>query len=350
MKTANSGYLTRRLVDIAQDVVVVEEDCGTTEYLEITSRMDSGEIVETVGSRCLGRTLAVDAIESASGRVVVSAGTTLTEQDAAAIDAAGIDRLCVRSPVTCKTIHGICVRCYGRDLARGHDINIGEAAGVIAAQSIGEPGTQLTMQTFHVGGAVSRSVSTSEIIAKGKGFLKFHRIRSVQHADGHSIVVSRSGELGICNENGVEVERHRIPYGTKLQYAEGAQVEVGMQVASWDPHSHQIITEVPGKVEFIDMEEGRSMFSQVDATTGLTNITVTRYRDSSGKELKPTIRLLDDKGRVVMVPGTQMPASYHIPDGAIISLTDGTDIGVGDVLAKGQEGLKLKILLVVCHG
>ena len=242
LKTANSGYLTRRLVDIAQDVVVVEEDCGSTDYLEITSRMDNGEIVETVGSRCIGRTLAVDAVMAKDASVVVAAGVTLTEQDAAKIDAAGIDRLKVRSPVTCQTIHGICVKCYGRDLARGHDINIGEAAGVIAAQSIGEPGTQLTMQTFHIGGAVSRAAATSEIIAMGKGTLKYHRIRSVQHADGHSIVVSRSGEIAISNENGIEIERHRIPYGTKLKYEEGAAIEAGNMVAQWDPHTHQIIT------------------------------------------------------------------------------------------------------------
>ena len=343
LKTANSGYLTRRLVDIAQDVVVVEIDCGSTDHLEISSRMDAGEIVEDVGQRCMGRVLAEDVVSHIDGELIVASGTTIGDEEAQKIYAAGVDRLKVRSPVMCNTIHGICSKCYGRDLARGHDINIGEAAGVIAAQSIGEPGTQLTMQTFHIGGAVSRSAAISEVMAKGSGTLKFHRIRSVNHADGHSIVVSRSGEIAIAKETGVEIERYRIPYGTKLKYEEGNKIEPGMMVAQWDPHSHQIITEVPGILQFVEMEEGRSMFSQADDTTGLTNITVTRYRDNTGKELKPSIRLVDNKGNIVKVPGTQMPASYHIPDGAIISIADGAEVGVGDVLAKiPQEGVKTK--------
>ena len=341
LKTANSGYLTRRLVDVAQDLVVTEVDCGTDEGLLISAMIEGGDVVEPLAARVLGRVVARDTLNPAGGDVLVPAGMMMDEAWVDRLEALGVDELHVRSPITCKTRHGVCAKCYGRDLARGHEVNAGEAVGVIAAQSIGEPGTQLTMRTFHVGGAASRATASDNIQAKHGGTVRLHNLKTVARDTGELVAVSRSGEIAIADARGRERERYKLPYGAAILISEAVNVDAGQLIARWDPHMHPVITEVAGKVVFQEMEEGVSIDRQTDELTGLINISVLDPNDrpSSGKDLRPSVRLVDDEGEDVNLAGTDVPAHYLLPSGAILHLEDGAEVGVGDVIARiPQEG------------
>ena len=274
LKTANSGYLTRRLVDVAQDLVVTEIDCGTANGLSITPIVEGGDVVEGLGERVLGRVVSEDVVVAASGEVLVKAGVLIDEKLVKLLEKMGIDQVMVRSPITCETRYGVCAQCYGRDLGRGHRINIGEAVGVIAAQSIGEPGTQLTMRTFHVGGAASRAAAANGVEVKSKGTIRLHNIKTVRHEKGHLVAVSRSGELGVVDEFGRERERYKIPYGATITVNDADVVAAGQSVANWDPHTHPVVTEVAGMIKFSDFVDGITVTTQVDEVTGLTSTVV----------------------------------------------------------------------------
>jgi DNA-directed RNA polymerase subunit beta' len=345
LKTANSGYLTRRLVDVAQDVVVTEVDCGTMQGIAISAHIEGGDVVVPLGERVLGRVVAEDVSLPGRDEIVVSRGTLLDEQWVQTLEEHSVDQIKARSPITCEARHGLCAMCYGRDLARGHLINIGEAVGVIAAQSIGEPGTQLTMRTFHIGGAASQAAVVNNVQVKSKGRIKLHNIKLVQHASGYFVAVSRSGEVVIVDAHGRERERYKIPYGAVVKMADDAEVEPGKVVAQWDPHTHPVVTEVAGRVKFVDLIDGVTMTHQTDEVTGLTHIVITdsKQRGPGGKELRPMVKLTDDQGNDLFLAGTNLPAHYFLPTNAIVNLTDGAKVGVGDVVARiPQEGSKTR--------
>jgi DNA-directed RNA polymerase subunit beta' len=345
LKTANSGYLTRRLVDVAQDMVVYSPDCGTSEGILMTPHIEGGDIVEPLRERILGRVVARDVYRPGSDDCEVEAGTLLNETLVDHLEEIGIDQVVVRSPITCEEPHGICAACYGRDLARGHIVNKGEAVGVIAAQSIGEPGTQLTMRTFHIGGAASRATAVNSIQVKNKGVLKLHNIKTVEHHEGKLVAVSRSGELSVLDSFGRERERYKLPYGAMLSHGDGAEIKPGDIVAKWDPHTHPVITEVAGRLKFVDLVDGITMHKQTDEITGLTSIVVTepKQSSSSSKKLKPMVKLVDEDGNDVNIAGTNMPANYYLPSHAIISQDDGSTVSVGDTIARiPQESSKTR--------
>jgi len=345
LKTANSGYLTRRLVDVAQDLVVTEIDCGTSDGFSVASLIEGGDVVETLADRVLGRVLAVDALRPATNEVVIPAGTLLDEHWVKILDQAGIDQVLVRSAITCETRYGICAKCYGRDLGRGHLVSIGEAVGVVAAQSIGEPGTQLTMRTFHIGGAASRAAAVSNIEVKKGGTLRLHNVKLLQQESGNQVVVSRSGELTIQDEVGRERERYKIPYGAVVTAADGEEVQPGQIVAEWDPHTHPVITEVAGTVQFSDIVEGVTVDRVVDEITGLTNYVIAdqKTRGSIAKDMRPMVKLVDSKGKELKIPGTDQTAHYMLPPRAVINVTDGAEVKVGDVIARlAQESFKTR--------
>jgi len=345
LKTANSGYLTRRLVDVAQDLVVTEVDCGTTEGLLMTPIIEGGDVVEPLRDRVLGRVAADDIYASTDGSLVCPAGTLLDEETVDLLEQAGVDQVLVRSTITCATRYGVCVQCYGRDLARGRRVNVGEAIGVMAAQSIGEPGTQLTMRTFHIGGAASRAAAVSSIEVKSRGKIKLVGVKLLQQDKGHAVAVSRSGEVSLVDDVGRERERYKLPYGAVLTVADGDAVQAGQMVASWDPHTHPIITEVAGRVQFSDLVEGVTVNKTIDEITGLASITVTdpKQRGSQAKDRRPTVKLLDAKGSDLMLPGTEIPAHYFLPPRAVITVQDGQDVKVGDVIARlPQESFKTR--------
>jgi DNA-directed RNA polymerase subunit beta' len=336
LKTANSGYLTRRLVDVAQDVVITEPDCGTEDGLTITPHIEGGDIVEPLGERVLGRVTAIDVLHPTTREAIIPAGTLIDEHLVEVLEENGIDEVKVRSAITCESRHGICGQCYGRDLARGHAVSIGEAVGVIAAQSIGEPGTQLTMRTFHIGGAASRATAVNNVQVKSKGTIKLHNVKMVRRESGNDITVSRSGELIVVDLHGHEKERYKLPYGAELKIKEGDTVEGGQIVAVWDPHTHPIITEVEGYIKFVDVTEGITADKQVDDLTGLSSIVITdpKQRASSGKDLRPMLKVVDKDGDELFIPGTSIPASYYLPKEAIINLADKAKVAIGDVLAR----------------
>jgi DNA-directed RNA polymerase subunit beta' len=343
LKTANSGYLTRRLVDVAQDLVVTEEDCGTTNGLSMAPLVEGGDVVEGLGERVLGRVTATDVQKPGKEEVLVQASTLLDEGLVRLLEQEGVDQINVRSPITCRTRYGVCSKCYGRDLARGRLINIGEAVGVIAAQSIGEPGTQLTMRTFHIGGAASRAAAASSVEIRNKGTLRFHHIKTVEHEKGHLVAVSRSGEIGVVDEFGRERERYKIPYGATITAKEGARVQGGQIVATWDPHTHPVVTEVAGFIKFQDFVDGMTVASQLDEVTGLSSTVVMDSKQRGGKELRPTIKLLGPKGKEVTFANTNIPAVYTLPPGALINLEDGAKVSVGDIIARiPQESSKTR--------
>ncbi len=345
LKTANSGYLTRRLVDVAQDLVVTEIDCGTGRGLSITPIVEGGDVVEGLGERVLGRVAAEDVVMPSTGEVLVKAGLLIDETLVKLLEKMGIDQVTVRSPITCETRYGVCSQCYGRDLGRGHRINIGEAVGVIAAQSIGEPGTQLTMRTFHVGGAASRAAAANGVEVKSKGTIRLHNIKTVRHEKGHLVAVSRSGELGVVDEFGRERERYKIPYGATITVDDGDTVGAGQSVANWDPHTHPVVTEVAGMIKFQDFVDGITVTSQVDEITGLSSTVVLdpKQRGSGGKDLRPVVRLVNAKGKEVTFANTDIPAVYALPPGAIVSLEDGAKVSVGDIIARiPQESSKTR--------
>ncbi len=345
LKTANSGYLTRRLVDVAQDMVVLEEDCGTEEGLVMQPIIEGGDVVEPLRERILGRVTAVDLYRPGSDELVCEAGTLLDEEWVDTLERVGIDQVVVRSAITCKARVGVCAQCYGRDLARGHRVNQGEAVGVIAAQSIGEPGTQLTMRTFHIGGAASRSAAVNNIQVKTGGTVRLHNIKTVKHAAGHLVATSRSGELTVVDEVGRERERYKVPYGATLQVADESPVEGGQIVANWDPHTHPVITEVEGTLVFVDFVDGVTVQSQVDDVTGLSSLVVIdpKQRPAAGKDIRPMVKLVDAEGNDLNIAGTDIPAHYFLPSEAIVGVQDGAAVGVGDVLARiPQESSKTR--------
>ncbi|MEX2576148.1 MAG: DNA-directed RNA polymerase subunit beta', partial [Halofilum sp. (in: g-proteobacteria)] len=345
LKTANSGYLTRRLVDVGQDLVVTDSDCGTERGLHMKSIIEGGDVVESLRERVLGRTTLNDVHNSNTGELVIEAGTLLDEAHVDQLESNGIDEVWVRSAITCETRYGVCATCYGRDLARGNLINIGEAVGVMAAQSIGEPGTQLTMRTFHIGGAASRQAAANTVEVKSDGRLRFHNIKTVENKNGNLVAVSRSGEIGVMDESSREKERYKVPYGAVITAGDGEAVEAGQIVSNWDPHTHPVITEVEGTVRFSDFVEGVSIDHQADEVTGLSSIVVKdpKQRGTQGKDLRPMIKLVDGEGNDLALAGTDIPAHYYLPQDAIISLADGARVEVGDVLARiPQESSKTR--------
>ena len=337
LKTANSGYLTRRLVDVTQDLVVVEDDCGTDQGFAMKAVVQGGDIIEALRDRILGRVTATDVVDPNSGATIIEAGTLLDEKLVDLIDNSGVDEVKVRTPITCQTRYGLCAKCYGRDLARGKLVNAGEAVGVIAAQSIGEPGTQLTMRTFHIGGAASRAAAASQVEAKSNGTVRFGgQMRYIANNKGELIVIGRSCEIMILDAAGRERELHKIPYGATLKVQDGEELKAGTTLATWDPHTHPMITEHAGRVEFENVEEGVTVTKQTDDVTGLSTLVVIdgKRRASTSKLLRPTVKLLDENGEPVLIAGTQTPVSMTFPVGAIIQVREGQEIGKGDVLAR----------------
>nr|WP_298056720.1 DNA-directed RNA polymerase subunit beta' [uncultured Halomonas sp.] len=336
LKTANSGYLTRRLVDVAQDLVITEVDCGTENGLTLHPIIEGGDIIVPLSQRVLGRVVAQDVVHPGSGEVLIAKGTLLDEKWCAELDTMGVDEIIVRSTITCETSHGVCASCYGRDLARGHQVNIGEAVGVIAAQSIGEPGTQLTMRTFHIGGAASRSSAVDSVQVKHGGKVRLHNIKSVERGDGKLVVVSRSSALAVADDHGREREYYKLPYGAELSVRDGDVVDAGAIVAKWDPHTHPIVAEVEGKAQFIDLDEGVTMHRSVDEMTGLSSIEVieSAARPMAGRDKRPMVMLQDSAGEYVSVSGSNTPVQYLLPGNSIISVDDGVTIGVGEVVAR----------------
>ena len=344
LKTANSGYLTRRLVDISQDLVITENDCGTDQGLAMSPIIEGGDIIAPLGDRVLGRVLASDVVDQ-DNSIIAEAGTMINEKMVEILETRGVDQVYVRSPITCETRFGICSLCYGRDLARGHLANVGEAVGVIAAQSIGEPGTQLTMRTFHIGGAASRATASDNIQVKNAGTIHLNNMKTVENSKGNLVVVSRSGELIVNDTNGRERERYKLPYGAIISIGKKNEVEAGQIVANWDPHTHPIVSEVAGKVSFEAMDEGITVREQTDEITGLSSISVIdpAERAASAKEIRPAVNVVDKKGKEVCLPGTNVPAHYFLPANAIIGLKDGSELNIGDFIARiPQEGSKTR--------
>src|SRR5574344_546379 len=327
LKTADSGYLTRRLVDVAQDLVITEPDCGTYGGLVMTPFIQGGDVIENLGTRVLGRVTAEDVKKAGSDEVILPRNTLIDEKLANFLEEQGVDEVKVRSVVSCESTFGVCAKCYGRDLARGHLVNPGESVGVMAAQSIGEPGTQLTMRTFHVGGAASRTSAANSIQVRNKGIVRFHNVKTVQHAKGHLVSVSRSGEIGIADDIGRERERYKLPYGASILLKDGEAVEAGGIVATWDPHTHPLVTEVAGKVRFSQIAYGVTVTSKTDESTGMTTVEIlpVTSRPASGKDLRPAVVLDTVDG------GEQF---YFLPQNTILSVRDGENIGVGDVIGR----------------
>ncbi|MBB5209806.1 DNA-directed RNA polymerase subunit beta' [Chiayiivirga flava] len=346
LKTANSGYLTRRLVDVAQDVVITETDCGTRAGLTMTPIVEGSDIVEPLRDRVLGRVVAEDVYLPGNDEdPFVTRGTLLDERWVAQLEEKGVQSILVRSTITCESSFGVCAYCYGRDLARGHIVNKGEAVGVIAAQSIGEPGTQLTMRTFHIGGAASRAAAVDNVSVRTTGTVKFNNLKTVQHAAGHLVAVSRSGEISVMDTHGRERERYKLPYGAVLNVKDGAAVKTGQVVVTWDPHTHPIVSEVAGYLRFVDFVEGMTVIEKTDELTGLASVEITdpKRRGSAAKDLRPIVRIVDEKGKDLNIPGTDLPAQYMLPPRAVVSLQDGASVGVGDVVARiPQEASKTR--------
>ncbi|APW45524.1 DNA-directed RNA polymerase subunit beta' [Rhodoferax antarcticus] len=345
LKTANSGYLTRRLVDVTQDLVVTEQDCGTHNGYLMRAIVEGGETIESLRDRVLGRTAAEDILHPENRSVVAPAGTMLDEDMIDVLEAAGVDEVKVRTALTCETRFGICARCYGRDLGRGGLVNGGEAVGVIAAQSIGEPGTQLTMRTFHIGGAASRAAIASSVEAKSSGNIGFNStMRYVTNGKGELVVISRSGEIILHDEHGRERERHKVPYGAILTIKADQAIKAGTILANWDPLTRPIITEFAGKARFENVEEGLTVAKQVDEVTGLsTLVVIDPKRRGSAKVVRPQVKLIDASGNEVKIPGTDHSVTIGFPIGALVQVRDGMDVGPGEVLARiPVEGQKTR--------
>jgi len=345
LKTANSGYLTRRLCDVVQDLVVTEDDCGTHEGSVMRAIVEGGEVIESLRERVLGRTTVDDVIHPETRAVLVPAGVLLDEDLLDDIELAGIDEVKVRTALTCATRFGLCAKCYGRDLGRGGLINVGEAVGIIAAQSIGEPGTQLTMRTFHIGGAASRAAVASSVQAKSNGVVGFNApMRYVTNSAGELVVIARSGEVIIHDEHGRERERHKVPYGAVLTVKADQPIKAGAVLANWDPLTRPIITEFAGKASFENVEEGVTVAKQVDEVTGLsTLVVIDPKRRGSAKVVRPQVKLIDAAGREVKIPGTDHSVTIGFPVGALVQVRDGQEVGPGEVLARiPMEGQKTR--------
>ena len=346
LKTANSGYLTRRLVDVAQDVVITGDDCGTHGGLTMTPIVEGGDVVEPLRDRVLGRIVARDVFLPGNDEdPFVTRNTLLDEAWVQKLEDASVQAIEVRSTITCEASFGVCAHCYGRDLGRGHLVNHGEAVGVVAAQSIGEPGTQLTMRTFHIGGAASRAAAIDNVTVKTTGSVKFNNLKHVSHASGGSVAVSRSGELSVLDNHGRERERYKLPYGAMINVKDGGEVKAGQTIATWDPHNHPIVSEVAGFMRFIDFVDGVTVIEKTDDLTGLASreITDPKRRGTQAKDLRPLVRIVDKAGKDLTIPGTDLPAQYMLPPRSIVNLQDGAPVGVGDVVAKiPQEASKTR--------
>ena len=336
LKTANSGYLTRRLVDVTQDLVVTTVDCGTDQGINTRALVEGGEVIESLRDRILGRVPATDVLHPETQQVLIVAGTMLDEDVLDELEAAGVDEVKVRTPLTCATRFGLCAKCYGRDLGRGGLVNSGEAVGVIAAQSIGEPGTQLTMRTFHIGGAASRAAIASSVEAKSDGIIGFNAtMRYVTNGKGDLVVISRSGEIVISDQHGRERERHKVPYGAQLNIKIDQTVKAGLVLATWDPLTRPIITEFGGKARFENVEEGVTVAKQVDEVTGLsTLVVIDPKRRGTAKVIRPGVKLLDASGSEVKIPGTDHAVMIGFPIGSLVQIRDGQDLSPGEVLAR----------------
>jgi len=345
LKTANSGYLTRRLVDVTQDLVITEDDCGTSHGYSMKALVEGGEVIEPLRDRILGRVAAIDIVNPDTQETAIAAGTLLDEDAVDLIDRLGVDEVKVRTPLTCETRHGLCARCYGRDLGRGSLVNVGEAVGVIAAQSIGEPGTQLTMRTFHIGGAASRASVASAIETKSNGVVGFtSTMRYVTNPKGERIAISRSGEVVIFDDAGRERERHKVPYGATLLVGDNEAVKAGTRLATWDPLTRPIVSEYAGAVRFENIEEGATVAKQVDEVTGLSTLVVITPKTRGGKQaMRPQIKLVNGAGEDVRIAGTDHTVNISFPVGALITVRDGQQVQVGEVLARiPQESQKTR--------
>ena len=338
LKTANSGYLTRRLVDVTQDLVITEDDCGTSDGMVMKALVEGGDVIEPLRDRILGRVVAIDVIHPDTGETVIEAGTMLTEDLVNQVDELGVDEVKVRTPLTCNTRWGLCAKCYGRDLGRGNLVNSGESVGVIAAQSIGEPGTQLTMRTFHIGGAASRAAAASQVECKSAGTARFApAMRYVTNVKGEQVVISRTGEVIIVDDNNRERERHKVPYGATLVVKDGDQIKPGIALATWDPHTRPIITEYAGRVKFENVEEGATVAKQIDEVTGLSTLIVIdgkRRGSSTIKGARPQVRFISADGEDVKAAGTDHAVNIAFQVGSLITVKDGQEVNVGDVIAR----------------
>ncbi|MGD8230105.1 MAG: DNA-directed RNA polymerase subunit beta', partial [Desulfobacteraceae bacterium] len=332
LKTANSGYLTRRLVDVAQDTVITMEDCGTVDGIWVTALMEGGEIIERVGTRVLGRVALQEIIDPITGELLVEANEEINEEKVEKIENAGLERVRIRSVLTCEAKRGVCKKCYGRDLAHGHEVNIGEAIGIMAAQSIGEPGTQLTMRTFHIGGTASKRVEQTTVHARNPGKVSFLEIKAVKNVEGDYVVMNRNGEIAILGKGGREIERYPIIYGAVLKVQDKQRIKANQILAEWDPYTIPILTEVQGVVKFGDILDGVTMQERRDNVTGKISRAVVESRDL---ETRPRISIKDKKGKTASLPGSAKgKARYHLPIGAIIMVNEGDKVEAGTVLAK----------------
>ncbi len=335
LKTANSGYLTRRLVDVSQDLVVTEEDCKTNQGIIISTIVEGGEIVQKLGDRILGRTIAEPLLDK-DNKAILEAGELINEKNSEFFELHGIERILVKSPVTCETKHGVCSQCYGRDLARGDLVSKGEAIGIIAAQSIGEPGTQLTMRTFHIGGAASSSAAANSIEVKTDGKIHLHNLKTISNADKNLIAISRSGEISLTDKSGKEKERYKIPYGAVITVKGGRRVASGQTISTWDPHTHPIIAEAAGFIRFEDFIDGVTVTEQIDNLTGISSIIIMDSKKQSGTStvLRPRANIEKANGQPVLFSGTETPITYPFPSGAMMRVKDGAKISSGDVIAR----------------
>ena len=336
LKTANSGYLTRRLVDVSQDLVISEEDCGTKNGLTISAVVEGGEIVQNLSDRVLGRVIAQPIKDRENKKVILKKGTLIDEDNVTLIEEHGVDGISIRNPVTCETNHGLCIKCYGRDLARGHIVDIGEAVGIIAAQSIGEPGTQLTMRTFHIGGAASSSAAQNSIEINNDGVASLYNLKTIKNVDKNLVAVSRSGEIIISDQYGKERERYKVPYGAIITIKDGQKVKAGDLISTWDPHTHPIVAEAAGIIKFEDFVDGVTVTEQIDEVTGLSNIMImdSKKQTSTTSLIRPKAALVNGRGKPITFTKTETPIIYIFPAGAIISIQDGTKINAGDVIAR----------------
>ena len=334
LKTANSGYLTRRLVDVAQDCIVLEDDCGTTNGITVRPVVEGGEVVSALGERLLGRCAAEDVLDPVSDRVLIRAGEMIDEDAVVAVEAVDLEAVKIRSVLTCQTHNGVCGKCYGRDLARGTRVNIGEAVGVIAAQSIGEPGTQLTMRTFHIGGAVQRGAEQSKVEASADGSIQLRNCNTVRNSSGVPVVMNRNAEMVLSDAQGRERARHRLPYGSKVLKEDRSEVKRGDRLAEWDPYTLPIITEREGIVHYVDLVEGVSVVEQVDEATGIASKVVIDWKSQpKGGELKPRITLRDENGELLTLENG-LEARYFLSVDAILSVEPGQKVHAGDLLAR----------------
>ncbi len=340
LKTANSGYLTRRLVDVVQDVIVSEIDCGTVDGLEISHLIKAGDVKARLSERALGRVTLFPVYDPESGEEIIPANTIIDEEHAKKLDEVGVNSITIRSALTCQSRYGVCALCYGRDLARGHRVNIGETVGIIAAQSIGEPGTQLTMRTFHIGGTASKEVERSSIVTQHAGRVTMSRVKMVQNQEGHFLVLGKSGQVGVVDEQGREREKYVLPTGAKLLVKAEEQVKKGQLIAEWDPFNEPFVSDVDGVVRFTDIVEGKTYQEKVDETTSRSTLTIIEYRTTN---YKPSISIIDAKGKPKQRPNSTVPAVFQLPVGALLMVRDGQEVKAGDIIArKPRETSKTK--------